>query len=187
MEKWKDIHGYEGIYAISNEGRVFSYRTNKILKPGIVKRGYLRVTLCTNGKEKYVYIHRLVADAFVKGYEEGKEVNHKDGNVKNNKAENLEWVSRSENIIHSYKHLNRVSPAKNKKIAEKLTEQQVHEIRFTNKPASELAKKFGVTKRTIYSARSGHTYKEFPMQPLQQRRYHFCKDCELYKEHTKGF
>lgn len=102
MEIWKDI--FYGKYKISSCGQLKSNRRNIILSPSIVakkngKQGYKAVHI--NGKT--YYIHRLVAENFVPNPENKKEVNHIDGNKLNNNAENLEWVTPSENIKHAYK------------------------------------------------------------------------------------
>ena len=122
-EEWRDIKDYPA-YEVSNFGRVrkkdrpvtqFGHKEHytrvmkgRVLKTGILNSGYLVVWLCDGGKKKAVTVHRLVAVAFVDG--EGNDVNHIDGNKCNNKASNLEWVTRSENLIHAYRQLKRVKP-----------------------------------------------------------------------------
>lgn len=104
VEIWKDIDGYKGLYQISNMGRVRSiYRYKKVLKPlgGV----YKQVQLCKNKHVKAHLIHRLVASAFVPNIELKPCVNHIDGDKLNNCADNLEWMTYSENEIHSYKVL----------------------------------------------------------------------------------
>ena len=102
MEIWKDIAGYEGLYQVSNLGRVKSLGNNKnskekILKPFFNRDGYLLVNLCKEGKSKQYRVHRLVAQAFILNPEDKPEVNHKDEDKTNNKVENLEWVTSKEN------------------------------------------------------------------------------------------
>lgn len=106
VEIWKDIKGYEGFYKISNLGNIKSLPRNgtikyeKILKPNNVA-GYYQVSLQKNGIVEHKKIHRLVAEAFIQNPKEKKEVNHIDGNKHNNSVDNLEWVTTSENQIHS--------------------------------------------------------------------------------------
>ena len=121
MEKeiWKDIKGYEGLYQISNKGNIKSLSRitgikkygihrlkEKILKP--IKCGkYYQIYLCKNNKAKAFYVHRLVGENFIDNSNCYTDINHKDGNTHNNNVENLEWCTRSYNIKHSYKVLNR--------------------------------------------------------------------------------
>lgn len=109
-ERWADIEGFEGLYQVSDQGNVRSLRTGKNLSTNSkTAGGYVPVQLHKNGKPKRTVIHRLVAAAFVDG--EGPEVNHKNGCKTDNRAENLEWVTRSENVTHAYYELGyRVRP-----------------------------------------------------------------------------
>ncbi|WZP34249.1 HNH endonuclease [Enterococcus phage vB_Efm3_KEN20] len=96
-EIWKDIEGYEGVYHVSNLGRVKRVATNRVLQPYRNKVGYLLVYLCKNGKRKTHRIHRLVAQSFIPNPENKPEVNHLDENKINNMVSNLEWSTRKEN------------------------------------------------------------------------------------------
>lgn len=114
-EIWKDVKGYEGLYVVSNLGRVKSIeryvkgRGNGLHKAGggfmklFNRSKYIGVTLCKCNKAIQFYLHRIVADAFIPNPEGNKEVNHIDGNKHNNKVSNLEWVSHSENGKHAYR------------------------------------------------------------------------------------
>lgn len=104
-EIWKDIEGYEGLYQVSNLGKVVSLRFNppKEIYQTLTNCGYKQVQLYNNGKKKQIGVHVLVAKAFVDGYKDGLEVNHKDLNKINNTYFNLEWVTRSENQQHQFK------------------------------------------------------------------------------------
>ena len=89
---------------VSNKGRVMSLKDSnnpKILKTFLSKSGYVRVNLMRKGKLKQVFVHRLVAEAFIGKIPKGMTVNHKDGNKTNNDLTNLEIVTQSENILHS--------------------------------------------------------------------------------------
>ena len=102
-EVWKDIPEYEGLYQVSNLGNVRSlnYRRSgelKLLKQNTTKKGYKRVVLCKNGKEKNCRVHRLVAMTFIPNPNDYKEVNHKDENPSNNNVNNLEWCTNEYNI-----------------------------------------------------------------------------------------
>lgn len=113
MEHWKDIIGYEGKYQVSNYGNIRALHYNKsnriqLLKQGIDKGGYLRVALCHEGTMKTYKVHRLVAQAFL-GDCRDYEINHIDGNKRNNKVCNLEIVTKLENMRHSWEKLGRKS------------------------------------------------------------------------------
>ena len=86
-----DVVGYEGLYAITSCGKVYSYRRKKFLKPVCEKNGYLRVNLYKDGEMKHYYVHRLVAEAYLPNPEGLPQVNHKDENKANNCLQNLEW------------------------------------------------------------------------------------------------
>ena len=90
-EIWKDIKGYEGLYQVSNLGNIKSIRTNKNLLFEENYKGYLRVSLCKNGKHKHYKVHRLVGIAFIPNEYNLPQINHKDENKHNNAIDNLEW------------------------------------------------------------------------------------------------
>lgn len=105
---WKKVIGYEDIYEVSEFGEV--RRTDKkygeTVKPYLTNSGYLQVYLRKpNFKRKHKYIHKIVAEAYIPNPSKLKTVNHKDGNKKNNAVSNLEWVTRSQNVIHAYHDL----------------------------------------------------------------------------------
>lgn len=103
-EIWKDINNYKGLYQISNKGNVksrSSWKNGGLLSPGNTRQGYKQVGLCRNGKVKRVYIHRLVAEAFIPNPNKLPDINHKDGNPSNNALHNLEWCTEKENTEHA--------------------------------------------------------------------------------------
>ncbi len=103
-EIWKTIDGFNGDYQISNFGNLimFYHRRWQPKASHVTRAGYFQTTLQRNGIKRRCGIHQLVAEYFVDGWFEGAEVNHKDLNKLNNKWDNLEWVTRSENQIHQY-------------------------------------------------------------------------------------
>jgi len=101
MEEWKDIKDYEGLYQISNLGRVKSLRYNKerILKPGVNSQGYHIVVLFINGIPKQFYIHRLVYQEFIGELIAGLVIDHLDNSPSNNNINNLQQVSQRKNVV----------------------------------------------------------------------------------------
>lgn len=94
----KDIKGYEGLYAITSCGRVWSYRRKRFLTPFNNGNGYLKVNLHKDGKRKSFYLHRLVAEAYLPNPSNLPEVDHVDGNKEHNYINNLQWISKPDNI-----------------------------------------------------------------------------------------
>lgn len=174
MEIWKPIKNYEGIYEVSNLGRVRRIRPfpgatfkGRILKPCRANNEYHVVNLCDNCKQKVFLIHRLVAAAFVGQCPEGKEVNHKNGNRLDNRAENLEYMTRKENIIHASKSQRYLSANKSKghigstNCLARFTEETVRKIKselIHKHSVSKLAKMFNVHKTAIYRIKNGNTW-----------------------------
>lgn len=101
-EIWKDIKDYEGLYQVSNCGNIRSMKRNIILKPSINHKGYLQVVLYKNNISKTKRIHRLVAENFILNLQNKPQINHIDGNKRNNNLNNLEWCTNSENQKHAF-------------------------------------------------------------------------------------
>jgi hypothetical protein len=140
----RDVVGYEGLYAVTEDGRVWSYprkwisgynskcgHDGKFLSLATHSGGYLQVGITKNVVHKHCFVHRLVATAFIPNPDNKKEVNHKDGNKKNNHYSNLEWATRRENSDHAKKlNLYKPQPTRGSKHPDaKVTEDEVLEIR----------------------------------------------------------
>lgn len=118
IETWKPVNGYETRYAVSNLGRIRSltreifdskrlyFRTVKgeIANQQKHNKGYLTIRLFNGTNYKTLYVHRVVASAFVSPIKEKPQINHINGNKKDNRAINLEWCSNQENTIHAFSH-----------------------------------------------------------------------------------
>lgn len=152
MENWKSIKGYEGLYEISDLGRIKSYkRKNVIILVQENNARYDLIYLCKGKTKKRFLIHRLVAEAFIPNNENKLEVNHIDGKRKNNCAYNLEWCTRSENAIHSYANGLQKVVFGDESHYHKLTEKQVLEIRSIGKTMyqKDIAKMYNVDASNI--------------------------------------
>lgn len=169
MEIWKDIPGREGVYQVSNLGRVRTLdrtvRCGERIKKHIPDKimatrehaGYINVTLRIGGKTTCCTIHRLVAKAFIPNPYNLPCVNHIDGNKSNNAAENLEWCGYSHNMKHAYD-----SGLKVAKGRPKLTAGQVEGIRdlcvSLNLTLTEIGARFGVSKATVSKIKNRKTW-----------------------------
>lgn len=162
-EVWKDVVGWEGLYSVSNVGRVrshsrlvwserdsmFKRRCERILKQKITKHGYLGVTLFLNKQHKYCPVHILVCKAFIENPENKPQVNHKWGIKKDNRVGALEWATAKENSNHAIKiGIDSVVGEHNGRV--KLTEEQVREIRMLYPKGKRgirhiLAEKYNIT------------------------------------------
>lgn len=169
-ENWKDVIGYEGIYEVSDLGRV---RTNKdkvtysvrhgvrhwkqrILKEKNPKGRDVRVSLWKNKEEKSFLVHRLVAEAFLDNPENKQTVNHIDGNPRNNKLENLEWSTYKENNNHAFDN-KLISTSKPVTLINKDTREVFH-FRSRSKASEFLGKYAGYVSESINNNRELKDY-----------------------------
>jgi hypothetical protein len=160
MEVFLDVLGFEGLYKISNLGNILSISRKvrhgrhkdslKRVKQRVLRqspaKGYMKVCLCdSNRNRKYRYTHRLVAEVFCIGNGPGKEVNHKDGDKLNNRASNLEWVTKSQNQRHAYDVLKRNYYKKTTKDQD----ESIKKMLASGMKQKDIAKIFGVSQAAI--------------------------------------
>lgn len=177
-EEWRDITGYEGIYMVSNFGRVKSLEreirfgiAGKRIDPEKIKtvlktkKGYNKIGMCNNGTQRQEFVHRLVALAFIPNPEGKPTVNHIDGNKDNNCLENLEWSTYLENNRHAIDTKLRSRPSglrgsEHKKAI--LTESDVIDIRKMRENGerlSDIANTYSVSTSAISSIVHGRNWK----------------------------
>ena len=167
MLGYKDIPNYEGLYAVNDYGMVWSYRSNRHLVSKLTPSGYHNIGLRVKGDRKWFLIHRLVGSLFVDNPENKQYINHKDCNKINNKADNLEWVTASENMKHAQRHGLVNTKEQQERIRSAcgyLTMGQAEEIRSLHKAKSltqqKLGDMYGVSCDVVYHILKGNTYCE---------------------------
>ena len=196
-EIWRWVVGYEGVYMVSNFGNVMSVpcmqtrRGHQYYKVGMEVlshdngRGYKVISLYKDGIQHQTTVHRLVAEAFIPNKENLPEVNHMDGNKSNNHVENLEWVTKSENIRHARDVLNVFTANR------RLTEEQILAIREDGRTEKEIGHLYGISQTSVNAIKIGKTYKNIGgvtkrVGRLRQRKLTDSQVIEIRNSNKKG-
>jgi 2-oxoglutarate dehydrogenase complex dehydrogenase (E1) component-like enzyme len=145
MEEWRSVKGYEELYKVSNLGQVRN-PSGHVLSTHPNKKGYLRVSLYRNNRQSNPFVHKIVAEAFLREkLTESHQINHKNSVKTDNRSENLEWVTISENIRHARNSGHTCA---------KLDPMDVESIRTLNDfgfGKIAISEMFGVNRKTIYN------------------------------------
>lgn len=174
-EIWKPVLGYEHIYVVSNKGVIKSIdhvvqhkdgkkrlQVGRLLKTCVSFKGYVQVSLSSNGKRFHTGVHRIVAISFIENPHKKSQVNHKDGNKLNNHVSNLEWCTNRENQIHAIKNnLIKHNTCQNHHMS-KLSNADVLNIRqlhINNIRAAELSRTYNISQTAISNILKRKTYK----------------------------
>lgn len=155
----KPIVGYEEYYGVTSFGRVFNLLTKRELRQYQNNCGYYRVCLCLKYESKFLLIHQLVLQAFKENVDGYKEINHIDGAKWNNKLENLEYTTRSRNMLHAFNTGVIISKKGSQRYNHKLTENDVVYIKQSDERINDLAAKYKVSNTLICLIRKGQNWK----------------------------
>lgn len=167
MEILKDIEGFEGLYQISNIGRVYSIRNDKFLKPTVAgkSKDRLYVKLYREKVQYTLILSRLVAKAFIPNPDNLATVNHIDGNTYNNRVENLEWLSNADNIRHAYR--TGLQKSGHLRSTAKYTKEDVlnmYRLHDNGMSSNDIAALYNGSGRSIRRILSGDRYRELYRQ-----------------------
>jgi hypothetical protein len=160
-EIWKPVVGFEGLYEVSNLGRVHGIRWNTILRGKSCPRGYMNFTLRKNGRPHYLRGCRIVATAFISNPDSKPQVNHKDGIHGNDRVTNLEWATGSENAEHWVRELANMAGCGHP--MSKFSENDLLEARRLRSEEKwtlkRIAEKYDCSIHAVYAMLVGKTYR----------------------------
>ena len=153
IEQWKPVPGYEGLYEVSDQGKVKSLRSGKLMKLSVANTGYMQLQLSDKHRRSVCHVHRLVLEAFVGPAPIGMEGCHANGIRTDNRLSNLRWDTRKGNMADARKH-GRTNRGERSPSA-KLTREQVLAIRAAIGTQREIASRFGISREQARDIRSG--------------------------------
>jgi len=139
-------------YAVAPDGRVWSYKTNKYLRPSLNHRGYCTINISNKEKKKNFLVHTLVAKLYIPNPKNLPQINHKDSNKQNNCVANLEWCTPLENMAHSFTVGTHKDIRGSKHFRAKLKEEDIPHIKEAYKAGetqTSIANRYGVTNPII--------------------------------------
>lgn len=168
MEEWRNIKGYEGLYEVSNQGRIRSlvrkvtykdgrvyFYKSKVLKPSKDRYGYYFVNLCKEGKRTPKSIHRLIAEAFIPNPENKRDIDHINTIRTDNRIENLRWATRSENCLNPITNERQKNSQHSTPVAQYSLE---GELIAVYRSIKEAARQTGCSHGNIYNCCNGGFY-----------------------------
>lgn len=157
----KYVVGYEGLYSVTEDGQIFSHKSNRFLKGDLSRSGYLRVRLSEDDRQS---IHRIVANTYLEKVEGKDIINHKDGNKTNNHYTNLEWCTPSENMLHAVRTgLLKVASGEDcsyAKLDNKTVELIIKDLISAELSYEEMSEKYNISPTTISMINTGKRWSE---------------------------
>lgn len=156
LTEWRDVVGFEAFYEVSASGQIRNKRNNRIVSGTVYSKGYVVVCLSVGGNVERRLAHKIVAESWIGRRPDGMQIDHIDGNRRNNSKYNLRYVTAHQNILATVARGRQAAGTRNGQA--RLTSEQVEEIRATRAKggrywgAKQLADRYGVTLQTIVKA-----------------------------------
>ena len=183
IEEWRPIVGFEGLYEVSNTGQVRNCR-GKLLRPGLNHNGYLKCVLCKKGKTKTIYIHRLVAQAFLPNPDNLPQVNHKDEDKTNNSVDNLEWCNSKYNVNYGCAQDKRV---KTNIINGRFKYSGQKSVEYNKERTKEYKKKYREKNREKIRETKRKWYEKNKEKIMEQKRVYYENNKEKIREYMREY
>jgi len=156
-EQWRPIRGFEGLYSVSDLGRVKNDRSDRILRGSAAGKGYRKIILCDNGNQTHRYVHEVVLEAFIGPRPMGMDAAHGNGVRSDNRLNNLRWDTRAGNFADKIAH--GTSAVGERHGRRKLTAAQVEAIRQSLGTRTAIGKHFGVSQAQVSRIKLGKNWR----------------------------